>query len=162
MLLGESRPIASEQELKAAALYQVLHFTRWPPERMGAPDSPLVVGVFGENRFAPLLQELVKQEKVSGHPVIITRCFTVESAAACHAVFVSGAEDRTTERLLAHMQGRGVLTVGDNELFAERGGSVCLTVRDDRIRVLVNLGAARRDGIVLSSKLLRLAEIVEK
>lgn len=161
-LQAETRPEISEQELKAAALYQVLHFTRWPPSRFASDDSPIVVGVFGENPFANLLEELVRGETVSGHPVKITRCFTVEAALACHAVFVSGVEDRTIDRLLNHLRGRGVLTIGDHELFAERGGVICLAVRGNRIRILVNLDAARNGNIGLSSKLLRLSDIVQK
>lgn len=152
----------SEQELKAAALNQVVHFARWPSAAFSDPSSPLVIGIFGEDPFGSLIDELVRGEVVSGHPIKVVRCFTPEAAAACHAVYVSDPEHRSTERLIRTLADRSVLLVGDDEDFVERGGTVCLAVRNNRIRILVNLDSARRSNVTLSSKLLRLAEIVKK
>jgi hypothetical protein len=152
----------SEQELKAAALYQVVHFTRWPAGTFARADDPIVIGIYGEDPFGPLLDELVKGEAASGHPLKVVRCFTIEAAAACHLVYVPDSEGRGASRLLHELGGRSVLTVGDSDDFCERGGIIALTVRSNRIRILVNLEVARRANVTLSSKLLRLAEIVSR
>jgi len=152
----------SEQELKAAALNQVVHFTRWPVGTFADADSALVIGIFGEDPFGNLIDELVQGEVASGHPVKVVRCFTPEAAAACHVVYVVDAGLRSTDRLLHYLSDRSILTVSGDEAFVERGGIICLTVRSSRIRILVNLEAAKRANVTLSSKLLRLAEIVKK
>lgn len=158
----EGRTGLSEQELKAAALNQVVHFTRWPTGTFPEPESPLIIGIFGEDPFGSLLDELVKGEVASGHPVKVVRCFTPEAAAACHVVYVVDASQMSADRLLRVLGNKSILTVSDDEGFVDHGGIVCLTVRNNRIRILANLEAARRADITLSSKLLRLAEIVKK
>jgi hypothetical protein len=56
---------------------------------------------------------------------------------------------------------RGTLTVGDTEGFAAEGGIVNLRVEGDKIHIQVNVGAAERQRIRISSRLLGLAEIVK-
>lgn len=158
---AEGRAGLSEQELKAAALNQVVHFARWPAGAFLDADSPLTIGIYGADPFGTLIDELVRGEVVMGHPVKVVRCFTPEAAAACHVIYVSDPEHRSMDRLLRALGDRNVLTVGDDEEFVERGGTISLSVRSSRIHILVNLDAARRSNVTLSSKLLRLAEIVK-
>ena len=159
---AQDRVGLSEQELKAAALNQVVHFTRWPVGTFEAADSPLVIGIFGEDPFGTLIDELVRGEVASGHPVKVVRCFTPEAAANCHVVYVADPASRGSDRLLHVIGERNILTVSGDEMFAERGGIICLAVRNNRIRILVNLEAAKKANVTLSSKLLRLAEIVKR
>ena len=53
-----------------------------------------------------------------------------------------------------------MLTVSDMERFAHRGGIITLLTIQDRIRFEINVEAARRSGVKISSKLLKLANIV--
>lgn len=152
----------SEQELKAAALNQIVHFTRWPVGTFTEADSPLVIGIYGQDPFGNLIDELVRDEIASGHPVKVARCFTPEAAAACHVVYVAEAGLRSSDRLVHYLADRNILTVSGDEAFVEHGGIISLSVRNNRIRILVNLEAAKRANVTLSSKLLRLAEIVKK
>lgn len=158
---ADGRGGLSEQELKAAALNQIIHFARWPTSAFSTTDGPLVIGIYGEDPFGTLIDELVRGEVAAGHPVKITRCFTPEAAAACHVVYIADPELRSTDRLLHVLGDRCVLTVSGDQDFVEHGGIISLAVRNNRIRILVNLESARRANITLSSKLLRLAEIVK-
>lgn len=159
---AETKGGLSEQELKAAALNQVVHFVRWPSGAFLDANSPLTIGIFGEDPFGTLIDELVRGETVSGHPIRVVRCFTPEAAAACHVVYVSDPEHASVDRLLRALGDRNVLAVGDDEAFVEHGGTISLTVRNNRIRILVNLESAKKSNVTLSSKLLRLAEIVKQ
>ena len=152
----------SEQELKAAALNQIVHFVRWPVGTFPEADSPVVIGIFGEDPFGALIDELVRGEVASGHPVKIVRCFTLEATAACHVVYIAEANLRSVARLLHNLADRSILTISGDDAFVERGGVISLSVRSNRIRILVNLEAAKRARVTLSSKLLRLAEIVKQ
>jgi hypothetical protein len=53
-----------------------------------------------------------------------------------------------------------VLTVGDMDQFAQRGGMINLTTEENRIRFEINVKAIERVGLKASSQLLRLARIV--
>jgi hypothetical protein len=52
------------------------------------------------------------------------------------------------------------LSIGESEDFLKRGGMIRLFVEDNRIKFDVNVGAASRAKIRLSSKLLALARFV--
>ena len=155
---AESRGL-SEQELKAAALNQVVHFVRWPASSFADASAPFVIGVYGRDPFGGVLDDLVRGENVSGHPVKLVHCFTPEAAENCHAIFISSADLRTADRLIHDLSSRSVLTVTDGRTVESFGAVVALTVEDHRIHIIANLGAARKASLTLSSKLLRLAEI---
>jgi hypothetical protein len=54
-----------------------------------------------------------------------------------------------------------VLTVSDMDNFGRRGGMIRLVLDQNRVRFRINAEAARQNEVVISSKLLRMAEIVE-
>jgi len=149
----------SEQELKAAALCQVVHFVRWPASSFLESSAPLVIGVYGPDPFGGVLDDLVQGENVSGHPIKLVHCFTPEAASNCHAVFISSNDLRTADRLVHELSSRSVLTVTDGQTVESFGAVIAFTVENHRIHIAANLDAARKANLTLSSKLLRLAQV---
>jgi len=78
----------------------------------------------------------------------------------CHILFISRSERPRLEQILAHLQGRSVLTVSDLEDFARQGGVIRFVLVEDKVRLRINLEAAKAAGLTISSKLLRPAQIV--
>jgi hypothetical protein len=62
--------------------------------------------------------------------------------------------------VLDSLKGRPILTVGDTDRFAGRGGMIRFVTDRNRIRLRINLEAATAANLKISSKLLRPAEIV--
>ncbi len=149
----------SEQELKAAALSQVVHFVRWPASSFLESSTPLVIGIYGPDPFGGVLDDLVRGENVSGHPLQLVHCFTPEAAENCHAVFISASNLRSADRLVHELSTRSILTVTDGQAVESFGAVIAFTVENHRIHIAANLEAARKANLTLSSKLLRLAEI---
>ena len=58
------------------------------------------------------------------------------------------------------LQAQHILTVSDTETFIQDGGMIRFITDANKIRFQVNLTATKDAGLTLSSKLLRLAEIV--
>jgi len=84
----------------------------------------------------------------------------VEDAAACHILFVSASEKDRLAEILNAVETLPILTVADMGEFASSGGIVALKEVKDRSRLEINVGAADKAGVKLSSKLLRLADTV--
>ena len=91
---------------------------------------------------------------------MVKRCARVEEAESCHLLFISRSEEPRLDQITAQLRSRAVLTVGDIDHFARRGGMIRFVPEKNRIRLRINLEAARAVGLTLSSKLLRPAEIV--
>lgn len=149
----------SEYRLKAVFLFNFARFTQWPAQAFSSPTAPFVIGVLGEDPFASDLDELVRGEKVDGHLLTVRRFQQVEEIRECHILFVSPGKARQLTQILSKLQGRSVLTVGETAEFPQRGGMIGF-VTGTTIKVRINVEAARAANLVISSKLLRAAEIV--
>src|SRR5215212_3292281 len=55
-----------EYDLKAAYLYNFAKFTSWPDSTFTAPQSPMVVGVLGNQRLISALETVTRGRLVGG------------------------------------------------------------------------------------------------
>ena len=148
-----------EYLIKAAFLYNFAKFTEWPAGSFPDSAAPLDVCVFGEDPFGGAL-ESIAGKTIRGRRVAVHRVASIEAGAACHLLFISASEATRLAGILESLRGRPVLTIAEMPGFARSGGIINLkTNPDDRIRFEINIGIARRVGLRLSSKLLKLAEI---
>jgi len=83
-------------------------------------------------------------------------------ASQCQILFIGAAEWRRTRALLDAVKGPGVLTVGETGDFTDLGGMIAFRLDGPRVRIKVDLQAAERARLRISSKLLSLAEIVKR
>jgi hypothetical protein len=160
-----------EYQLKAVFLFNFAQFVEWPASAFAGPDTPLVIGVLGQDPFGSYLDETVRGETVNGRPFQVRRYRGVDEIGTCHILFVGrpGA-DRFAGRegadrlqgVLDSLRGRSILTVSDAEGFASRGGMIRFVTDRNRIRLRINLEAAQAADLTLSSKLLRPAQIVSR
>jgi len=157
-----SAPAAAfeEYQVKAVFLYNFVQFVEWPMEAFSGADSPVVIGVLGEDPFDGDLDALVRDERVNERPVLVRRYRRVEEVQDCHLLFISRSESDRIEQILASLRGRPILTVNDTEGGAQRGVMIRLVLVESKVRIRINLEAARAANLTLSSKLLRPAEIV--
>lgn len=152
--------VATEFQVKAAFLYNFAQFVDWPPNVLDGPNSPLIIGILGGDPFGSYLDELARGESVNGHPLVIRRFKSVAQIDRCHVLFISGTEGYHASQVAAALRGRSILTVCDWEGFAREGGMIRFVTEHNRIRLRINLEAARAAGLTISSKLLRSAEQV--
>jgi len=154
--------IRHESEVKAALLYNFTQFVEWPPESFATPDTPLVIGILGHDPFGRALDELVEHETVAGHRIAVVRFREAEEAASSHLLYISASERGEIGAIMKRLQGRPILTVAEFDPFLERGGVVQLhRGANNKVRLRVNLAAAKEASLTLSAKLLRVAETVQ-
>ncbi len=156
--LSAQTAISPEYEIKAVFLFNFARFVDWPAKAFDA-DAPFVIGVLGEDPFGSYLDETVRGEKVNGRPLTVQRYRRVGEIRACQVLFISRSEADRLEQILASLRGRGILTVGDADDFAARGGMIRLATEKNKVRMRINLDAVKAANLAISSKLLRVAEI---
>jgi hypothetical protein len=156
---AEKPPPPSESQVKAACLLNFPKYVEWPASAFAETNSPVVIAV-SETKVAEEIQKLIAGQTVNGREIILKRVAAGETSDACHIRFVSAAELRAAPGLPAKYAD-GVLTVGESDNFLENGGIINLARRDRKIALDVNLSAAGRAGIKISSKLLNLARVVK-
>ena len=149
-----------EYDVKAAFLYHLTQFVEWPPEAFPAVEDPLVIGVLGADPFGKSLDEIIKNEEVKDRKLIVQRYRSMEEIKVCHILFISQSEAGRLDQIFSSLKDRKILTVGDTEGFAQRGGIVRFLTDKNKIRLRINLNAAKAASLTISSKLLRAAEVV--
>jgi hypothetical protein len=150
----------TETELRAAFEFSFVKFTEWPADVV-RPGSAVTLCVVDSKPLATALQRVVAGHAVAGHELRVVLLKPGESARACQIVDVGGLDAKGQAQLLFDLKSTAVLTVGDAPHFAERGGVAQLFVEDNRMRFGINVSAAQRARLQLSSKLLSLAKLIE-
>ncbi len=157
--LSAQTAIPPEYEIKAVFLFNFARFVDWPAKTFPDADAPFVIGVLGEDPFGSYLDETLRGEKVNGRPLAVQRYRRVGEIRACQVLFISRSEADRLEQILASLRGRGILTVGDTDDFAARGGMIRLATEKNKVRMRINLDVVKAANLAISSKLLRVAEI---
>ena len=155
-----SAPSPSEYEVKAAFLYNFARFVEWPPEVRRDPGAPFVIAILGHDPFGAVLDETVAGKTVAGRPIEVRRVPRVEGARDAQIVFVCPSERANMAAILKALDRPGVLTVGDTDGFAMRGGAINFTRQARRVRFEINPVVAEQAGLKVSSQLLKLATLV--
>jgi hypothetical protein len=164
LLAQASNPIAFAQSLsapvmKAVFLYNFTKFTEWPAAAL-PPSAPLQLCVADAPDVADALTSLAKGHMLSDHPLAVRRVKLDGAIRGCHVLYASGLDHRGCLALLITVSGWPMLTIADNQEFAELGGHATLFLEHDQIRFSINVGATRRARVTISSRLLVLAKIV--
>lgn len=148
-----------EYQVKAAFLYTILKFVEWPDSVAAGAPPPLCVAILGQDPFGDDL-EAVRGKSAKGRTVVIKRYRRAEDVKDCDLLFISSSERGRLARILKQLQGSPILTVADQEGFCEAGGMVNLITVSKRVAFEINVAAAQRVGLRISSQLLKLARIV--
>ena len=98
-------------------------------------------------------------ERVNGRPFVVHRYARVEESQNCHILFISRSEAGRIPSILLTLRGKSILTVGDTDDFADRGGMIRFVMEQNKVRFRINLESAKAGNLILSSKLLRPARV---
>lgn len=168
MALADGELVNREYQLKAVYLFHFAELAEWPklpkpPEMLEIQELPEMPPPFSIclNGSSPLRAYLpaLEGQRIGGQTVHV-RLDGDMVADNCRLMFFSDTA-ALTAKALAQAAAQHVLLVSDAEEFAERGGMIQFTLQDNKLHLKVNLTAVRNAGLRLSSKLLRMAEILE-
>ena len=148
----------SEYQLKAAFLYNVARMVNWPKADR---KKPLTVCLIGEDPFGDALNS-IKKKKVKKRPLRFMINITISEIADCNILFVTQEAQNLLTNILPSIESQHILTMGDAPEFATQGGMVNLLKNGERIAIEINLKAVKASNIVISSRLLTLAKIVDE
>ena len=156
---------SSEYLIKAGFIYNFAKLVEWPTISFAQPDSPIVIGILGEDPFGATLDRIVADKKINGRGFAVKRVKwsrDFKDLRDCNILFVSSSEKEHIESVIDAMKGLPILTIGDAPGFAKRGGIINFMLEDNKVRFEVNVEAAKHADLTISSRLLTLARIVQQ
>jgi hypothetical protein len=151
----------TEYQVKAVFLFNFAQFVVWPPQALGAADAPFSICIVGEDPFGAELDVTVRGENVQGHPFAVRRYRDPgDIESACHIVFIGASQRTQLDKIVKSLGDRAILTVSDIDHSAERGTMIQFASEHNRLRLRINIAAAKAAGLTISSKLLRPSQII--
>lgn len=160
VLPEQSRGQSKEYQVKAAFLFNFAQFVEWPADAYSSTNEPFCIGILGENPFGSVLDEMVQGEHIGVHSLSIVHTQKLDGLGHCQMVFICKSEKKHLPEILSALKARPVLTVSELDGFARDGGGINFYLEDNKVRFEINAGAAKDDGLKISSQLLTLGRLV--
>jgi hypothetical protein len=153
--------LALERRVKAAFIYKFLGYTEFAAGAFGDAASPVVIGVVGSEDMAAELGRIVAGRTVNNRQIVVRQFREGEVAGTVHVLFAAGADSARAGRVLKSAPG-ALLVVTECENGLQQGSVINFRIVDERVRFDVSLEAAERNNVKLSSRLLTVANHVQK
>lgn len=148
-----------ERLLKTAYIYNFAKFTRWPDGSFKQAETPLRLCTIGKNTLSADLKDL-EGKKIQGHSVIVTAIEKPQQAKNCQALYIATRNSLNYKHILGVIKNWPVLSISEASYFARNGGIIQFYRKKGKTRLVINLNAAHKAGLEISSRLLILAEII--
>jgi hypothetical protein len=146
----------SEVQVKSAYVFNFIKFVEWPAATV-KPGDKIRLCVIGNEGLLTSLSAL-NGRKVGEYELHIPpRHSGNDGLGACHVLYIGEQEQRRFIQIIKSLDDTSTLTISDIPDFAERGGSIGLLNRGNRMLFEVNLATTRKAGLRLSSQMLNLA-----
>lgn len=153
--------VSLEYAVKATYLYKLAPFVNWPPNTFHAPNAPFEICIVGDDPFGDYLEKAIAGHSLGAHPFAVRRMEKLEPDTDCQIAFIGHLATQSLGDALAAVSGKPVLTVTDSDITNDGGSIMQFVIEHGRVRFDINTGAATRNHLAISSKLLGLALAVK-
>lgn len=160
--LGSARDAAAdrarEAEIRQAVVFNLLQFVEWPEGRQSNGEFRLcVVDDAGrDDVLAALRGRRLRERRIS----VLRIGRDLGDLSRCEALFIGAGNPRLVAATAASDRRAPLLVIAEGDEALQHGATIGLSTSSGRMVFDVNLAAARGAGLVISSKLLRLARRV--
>ncbi len=151
----------SANDVQAAYLFNFVRFVEWPDTAFADAAAPVKICVLGDASFTQVATKSISGRAVGSRQVVVEPTESVLGSRGCHILYVAAGRKGDESEVLSTFGKRSVLTVSNTDGFAKRGGVANFVTVDDKVRFVINKKAADAAGLKISSRLLRIAQVVE-
>lgn len=149
-----------EYKVKASYIYNFIRFVNWPENAFNGDNAkPIRFCIFGKDQFKNYFDPVLNKD-IKGHSLQLIRTSSLEYLENCHIVYVVKNHKNRLQSIFDQIKNKSVLTVSDINSFCSQGGMIGLVTRKGKIKVEINLEAAKAKGLEISSNLLEVSQIV--
>jgi hypothetical protein len=145
--------VTDESAAEATVLYNFALLTEWP----NLPPGEFRICVLGSQTMLAALEPL-KNQRLKEQPVNITNISALTQIQSCQILFVGQSEHDSLGKVAKKIGNAPVLVVSEEDKFDPKNVIISLVAQQGQISFKVNRTAAQKHSLVLSSKLLKLAE----
>jgi hypothetical protein len=155
---GDAPP--TKQQVEAVFLLKFAKYVDWPASTFASASAPIIIGVMGTDPFGDSLQH-AEGKPSQGRPFVIKHLAADSDPRGCQILFISESESPRMREILEKAGALPILTVGEGAPFAQNGGIINFVLKNGNVRLEIDLAAARKAGLAISSRLLAVADVVK-
>lgn len=146
----EAAIVASGDQLCALIVQRLVKYVFWPAAEAPERTAPFLLAATNAREIRPYFADPAAASGMllSQWPV-----------ASCHILLLNGTAQREAAAIVARLADRPVLTVGYKLDTPPPGLIVNIVEWDGRLKLQIDMQAARNAGLVISSRLLQLAQV---
>lgn len=157
---ADETAVGLEERVKAAFLYKFANYVEWPKDAFVQDDSPVVIGVAGDEPVADELAQAVAGRKLGNRRVEVLRLTRGAALDHVNILFIGRGMRAGGAELMQRARDLPVLTVTEAEDAQPPDSVINFVVVDDHVRFEISLDAAARHRLRLASALLAVAREV--
>jgi hypothetical protein len=154
-----AQEVYDEDSVKAAFIYHFSTFVVWPEPKRA--DRDFVIAVVGDDEIAAELTRYLPGHSIQGRPMQMRRLDSVADLSGEDVVFIGAGRNHALDADLAAIGNRSILIVTDADGALDKGSMINFRIVEQRVRFEISLPTAERAGLVLSSRLLAAAMLVD-
>jgi len=144
-------------QIKASYIYNFLQFVHFPRDALKSGGT-LNVCILGEDRFGPALDAIDGASTPQGHLKIIRlgNNAGVPSMERCNVLYLIDSERKGVASIMAKVDEKEVLTIGEFSPFIHHGGLIELFEQSDTIRFRINEKLLNKTDFKIDAQLVQL------
>jgi len=151
----------TEDQVKAVYLFNFTNFISWPKDSFSnKPEAFTFCSLGGENSVTKTLQEILLGEKVEGRIIQLKYVTELSDISNCQVLYLDKRHNQDIALIFQTLKNSPTLTVSDIKGFAMQGGAVELSIKNEHVKLLINLAKVKATQLSISSKLLRIADLI--
>ncbi len=156
-----ARPQSIEKQAVLAVLtLNIARFTSWPEVALNETKPRLNLCVFGDNIIQHSF-EAINNKKAKNKTIHIINLSRLRNLQQCQLLYINNLDHNRLIPLLQELKNYPILTIGENIDFLQSGGMIGLENINGKIKLIINLPNLKQANLIISSRLLKLARIVD-
>jgi hypothetical protein len=158
-LAADPAPLA-EHQIKALYLYNLTKYMEWPADAFANTNADFTIGLLAGADLEGDLLEITKGKSINGRSIVVRSIEHPQDVKSCQLIFLESGDKQRLTQFLDAVKDIPVLPVGVSDDFLTSGGIISFARKDNKLRLRIDLDAARRARLTVSAKLMAVAENV--
>ncbi|MGC8926294.1 MAG: YfiR family protein [Myxococcota bacterium] len=148
----------TEYQVKAALIYNFLRFVDLKEDRV--VNNEIHLCSFEKN---PLNNEVKKldEKSIGDRKILFSEVHSDSEIHSCSVLLVDKRDTESLKRIIEVAYREGILLIGDTDGYGELGVVINMFIKDEKVRFEINLEAANKSDVKVSSRLLSVAKIIK-
>jgi len=150
-----------EYQVKIAMIKRFFDFIKWPPAAGNSDPVKFVIGIVGDTPLNDYIETLSSQIIIPEKKIAFKAITDLAQVKECHVLIIGSIDAERLKEILSVTGDLPILSISETEGFAEIGVLINLFKIDNNVKFEINYQSVKRSGLVFSSKLYKLARLID-